>query len=366
MYKVVLVEPDKRLQPQLSGAIREEPALELVAVFQDAETAMGRSSVFAPDLFLVNVEGAADLAAMPELIRIFPQARVLGFMRDWQADLAEGALKAGAQGCILAPFSGTNVLEALELYKRRGKHLPTRNLAFFSPKGYAGRSTLASILAVELAKASGEAVGLIDADLQFGDLAMFFDVSPEHNVVEAAHDIKLLSPATLEPYFYQAEPGVWLLAGAVRPEHAELVEADRLIDVVRMAGSLFRYVLIDLPAGFNPISLALAEFADTDVLTALLRGGQEIRHMKRSMRMFDMWRSYGKHVYPIFGRVEPCTEEKRRAIEAEFGGPVAGIMPEEPHLADLTSSGRLLKDLPEGALADSIREMAAEIVAGKR
>ena len=69
MYKVVLVEPDKRLQPQLSGAIREEPALELVAVFQEAETAMGRSSVFAPNLFLVNVEAAANRSALPELIR---------------------------------------------------------------------------------------------------------------------------------------------------------------------------------------------------------------------------------------------------------------------------------------------------------
>lgn len=366
-YRVVLVEPGEAMLTRLAGAIRETPDFELVASYQEAEAAAGRSNVFQPDLFLLDVEHEENLAVLPQLIALFPQALVLGFMSVWQSSTVERVQQAGALGCIMAPFQGVDVLNAIALYKRRGRAGLSRNLAFFSPKGCAGRSTLATVLAVELAQKSGETVAIIDADLQFGDLAMFFDVCPEHNVVEAAHDIRLLSPYTLAPYFYPVEKNVWLLSGSVRPEHAELVEADRLIDVIRMAGSLFRYVLVDLPAGFNPISLALAEFADTDFLLSMLNGGQEIRHMRRSMQLFDMWQSYGKRVYPLFGKVTPCTPEKKKRIELEFGGEVAGIFPADEQVADLTSSGRLLKDMPEDApLRQAIGRLAADIVAGKR
>jgi pilus assembly protein CpaE len=157
------------------------------------------------------------------------------------------------------------------------------------------------------------------------------------------------------------------MGGPVRPEHAELVEADRLIEVVRMAGSLFRYVLVDLPAGFNPISLALAEFADTDILVSMINSGQEVRHMKRSMKMFQMWDAYGKKIYPLFSGVKRCNSEQKRKIEEEFGRPVTKILPEENHITAITGSGRLLKDLPEDMpYVRAVDDMVGEIIAGRR
>jgi pilus assembly protein CpaE len=288
-------------------------------------------------------------------------------MGQWNSNVAEQLLSAGASGCILKPFNSADVIEALKIYKRRGKALPTRTLAFFSPKGHSGRTTVATVLAIELAKKSGESVGIIDADLQFGDVAMFFDAVPRHNVVEASHDVRLLNPTTLEAYFHPVGDGVWIMGGPTRPEHAALVEANNLIDVVRMAGSLFRYVLLDLPAGFNPISLALAEFADTDILVSMISSGQEIRHMKRSMKMFHTWDAYGKKIYPLFVGVKNCTPDRKRKIEEEFGRPVTKILPEERGITFITGSGRLMKELPEDMPYVSVAaSLADDIVAGTR
>ena len=366
-YRVILVEHEAGRLSQLAGALKIDSDFDLAATFFKAEQALGQSSVFRPNLFLVDVDDSQNLNLLSSFIDLFPQATILGTMEQWKADTAERVIEAGALGCLVKPFRTRDVLQAIKLYKRRGKSLPTRTLAFFSPKGHSGRTTMASVMAIELAKKSGESVALIDADLQFGDVSMFFDVVPQHNVVEASHDVRLLNPTTLEAYFHPVGDGVWIMGGPTRPEHAELVEANNLIDVVRMAGNLFRYVLLDLPAGFNPISLALAEFADTDILLSMIQSGHEVRHMKRSMKMFNTWGAYGKKIYPFFSGVKNCTAEQKKKIEEEFGRPVTNILPMESRITDITGSGRLMKDLPESMpYVNEVMSLANDIVMGRR
>ncbi len=366
-YRVILVERDPDLLSRMAGILKADNAFDLASTYHDADVAYGQSSVFRPTLFLINVDEPRAVALIPRFLKGYPQAQVLGLMGQWNSNVAEQLLSAGASGCILKPFNSADVIEALKIYNRRGKALPTRTLAFFSPKGHSGRTTVATVLAIELAKKSGESVGIIDADLQFGDVAMFFDAVPRHNVVEASHDINLLTPAALENYFHPVGNGVWIMSGPLQPEHAELVEANRLIEVVRMAGCLFRYVILDLPMGFNPISLALAECADTDILISMLSSGQEVRHMKRSLKMFHMWDTYGKRVYTMFSGVQNCTENHKRKLEGELGCSVTLMLPEERRIKEVTGSGRLMKDLPEGSpFVDSVSEFAFALISDRR
>ena len=352
---------------QLSGVLKASPQFNLVAAYRDAKSALGQGSMFRPNLFLVDLEQPRIEETLSRLLFIFPNASVVGTMSKWDADLADHALAAGAQGCLLKPFSPQDILETIKLYEQRGEAKLSRVMAFFSPKGRSGRSTLASVLAVELAKQSGESVAIIDADLQFGDLPMFFDVNPKHTVVEASHDINLLTPDTLLPYFCRLHDKLWLLGSPNRPEYAELVEPEGLIKVIRMAGQLFRYVLVDLPAGFNPISVAVCEQADTNFLLTMFNAGQEVQHLKRALRMFDTWGRYGKKLYTVFTRVSPCNKQEKRLLEQEFGRPITEILPNEYELSNITAGGRLLKDLPEDTkFMEIVMGMAEDIIHGKR
>ena len=352
---------------QLSGMLKEAPEFNLVATYQSGVSALGKGGMFRPNLFLVDMKQPRILELISRFAFIFPNAHILGTMSQWDADLADSALAAGVHGCLLKPFSPADITGMLALYEQRGTTRPSRVMAFFSPKGRSGRSTLASILAVELAKESGESVAIIDADLQFGDLPMFFDVAPKHTIVEAVQDIHLLTPDTLLPYFHPIHEKVWLLGSPTRPEYAELVEADGLIQVIRMAGQLFRYVLVDLPAGFNPTSIAVCEQADTNFLVTMINAGQELQHMKRALRMFDIWGQYGKKIYTVFTRVSPCNKQEKRLLEQHFGEPITEILPNEYQLSSITASGRLLKDLPDDTpFIQSVTRMADDIVHGKR
>jgi len=67
-----------------------------------------------------------------------------------------------------------------------------RVITVFSTKGGAGKSFVATNLAVALAKRSDGAVCLIDADLQFGDVAVMLKLVPQHTIADAISSIHRL------------------------------------------------------------------------------------------------------------------------------------------------------------------------------
>ena len=60
-----------------------------------------------------------------------------------------------------------------------------RVVAVMSPKGGVGKTTVATNLAVGLAKTAPMGVVIVDLDLQFGDVASALNVDPEHTITDA-------------------------------------------------------------------------------------------------------------------------------------------------------------------------------------
>ncbi|MBQ7453491.1 MAG: hypothetical protein IJS69_00320 [Selenomonadaceae bacterium] len=363
-YRVIIVEDEKETLDEMVGVLRRAADFEVVATYKRAKDALGQASMFQPNLFFVNVENEEMLNAIPNFVRMFPGAYILGTMFQWDPLIAQRTSMGGATGCIIKPFSAKNVLDYLKLYTIRGQHKPAKLITFFSPKGRAGRTTLAAILSLLIADKTGERVALVDADLQFGDLPIFFDVEPKRTVVDATQDIKLLTPVSLEPYFCPIKEGVSLLASPERPEYAELVAPDSLVEVVMMSESIFRYVLVDLPAGFNPMSLNLSRIADVVFITTMINSGFEVNHAKKTMEMFDSQADGRRKVHTVFTRVNPFTEEQRQKIADQLGYPVEVMIPNEYRMISVANSGRLAKGLPmDTLLMKTISEMADKIIA---
>lgn len=366
-YQVILVEDDPKMRDDIISTLKSSTEFQLAATFKNFHEALGQASVFKPDLFLINVDDDETLKNIPVFTDIFPDAKILGLVSIWDADVAMDIITYGALGCIMKPFTKQDVLDAIDLYEKRGKPGLSRIIAFFSPKGRAGRTTAAAIMAQIMAEESHERVALIDADLQFGDLPIFFDIEPKHTVVEASQDIKLLNPLNFKSYFYPLSEYLYMLSSPDRPEYAELVDVDSLANVVRMSCNLFKYVIVDLPAGFNPVSIAISQLADTMILMAMINNGFEIQHMRRALEVSSTIRSGYRRLYPMFSRVNPCTEEERLKIEEKLGYSVQEILPNEYKMISLANSGRIGKGLPkESLLMKNLRRMAEGIIAGER
>ena len=366
-YQTILVENESSMLDEMIAELKNSNDFNLAATYKSVNEAIGQSSIFRPDLFLIDVDSADSLKNIPVFVDIFPNANILGLVSFWNADIAKDMIAAGALGCIIKPFVAKDILEAMALYRKRGKSGLSRIISFFSPKGRAGRTTAVALLSLIIAEKTGERVALIDADLQFGDLPIFFDIEPKQTVVDAVQDVKMLTPLNLLPYFYRIKKHLYLLSSPDRPEYAELVEKDSLVDVVRLSCNLFKYVFIDLPAGFNPISIALSQLSDTVVIMAMINNGFEIQHVRRTLEISQNMGSSDKKIYTVFTRVNPCNEEEKRKIETKLGYPVSDILPNEYQMISLANSGRIAKGLPKSSLMmKTLTEIAEGIINGTK
>ncbi len=362
-YHVLLVEPNNIMLERLSSVVRNTKGFELVFRSRDPQEALGQGGAFMPNLILLDIDTADSLKTVLDFVRAFPQTGILCLSNYWNAQIASDVVKAGAKGCLIKPFTTDELAAAVNTFGNSGMGMLSEVMTFFSPKGKSGKTTLIANLAMALAKKSGENVAIIDADLQFGDMSVFFNLDPQSTIVEATRDINLLSPITLNSYFTPITENVRVLCGTKRPEFAEDVSPKAFADMITMARSLFRYILIDVPPAFNPISVTAAEKSDKVYLVSMVSGGYEVNHMQRALDIFKVWPDYETKVKTIFTRVEPCEKQEQDNLEKSLEYPICSILPNEYLLVSAAANnGRMAVDIkPESPLARSIDQLAAKI-----
>ena len=365
-YRVIVIEDDPVVLEDIVTTLRHSPDFDVASTYKQAHAAINPAAMFQPDLFLMNADNEEMLNMISDFVARFPKAYVLGMISQWDPVLVKKVAQKGAAGCILKPFTAKDILEHLKIYSKRGKNKPAKIISFFSPKGRAGRTTLAAMLALLIAEKTKERVALVDADLQFGDLPIFFDLEPKRTVINATQDVKLLTPVSFEQYFCPIKEGVSLLSSPDRPEYAELVTPDSLAEVVMMTGNIFRYVLVDLPAGFNPLSLNICRLSTIVFVTTMINSGFEIKHARKAMDMFIQQSDGQRKVHAVFTRVNPFTEENRKKISEQLGYPVDDMIPNEYKMISVANSGRLAQGLPKDSLLiKTISGMADKIIAAE-
>lgn len=239
---------------------------------------------------LVVAEGLAASGAIDALRHAhgsdITPVLVVAPARDVEARIA--FLEAGADDVLPGDFARRE-LEArvLALLIRTGKVLPEASartngelIAFYSPKGGVGTTTLAVNTAVLLAGGGTPArsasnggpelprsrVLLLDLDLQFGQVATHLNISPRYDVALVANDeAALADPEIIKPYLDVHSSGVSVLAAPSRPEADFRVSLDQVQRLISVLQPMFDHVVIDLGRRLEPRTLWLLEQSDVHV-----------------------------------------------------------------------------------------------------
>ncbi|MCI7185916.1 MAG: response regulator, partial [Mitsuokella jalaludinii] len=247
MYRVMLVEKDRLMLEKLSAVIERTPDFSMAVRYQNKQDALGQGRMFDPNLILLDIDDENAVPLIEAFHKSYPRADILGMAAEWRPESATHLIGAGARGCLIKPFTGVELQEAVREFVTEGSEKDCETLVFFSPKGKSGKTTLIANLAEALARRTHEQVGIIDADLQFGDMAVFFNLTPQSTIVEAARDIRFLSPVTLKRYYMPVSERVHVLCGTTKPNYIDKVSIPQFENIIRMSRSLFRYLLIDVP-----------------------------------------------------------------------------------------------------------------------
>ena len=107
-------------------------------------------------------------------------------------------------------------------------------MSVFCTKGGTGKSVVAINLAVALAKRTIQPVVLVDADLQFGDVALMLQLQPTHTIAEAVQAGDRLDGTMLENLLLRHQPsGLLVLAAPTEPSSADQIGRADLARVLR-------------------------------------------------------------------------------------------------------------------------------------
>jgi len=248
---------------------------------------------------------APGLGGAEALINRRPELGAVLIANELTTELFQRALRTGVRDVLAAPVDTAQLQEAVRRVAESlgsvsrsvvpagggGDGEKGRVITVFSSKGGAGKSMVASNLAVLLAQRSEKPVVLVDADLQFGDIAVMLKLAPQHTIVDAVNSIDRLDAGLLQNLLVTHTPsGLRVLAAPFEPGIAEQITSDHVHKIVDALTSFCAFVVIDTPSYFNEVVLGLLEQCDELVLVA----GMDIPNIKnmkiglQTMRLLDI------------------------------------------------------------------------------
>ena len=139
----------------------------------------------------------------------FSDCRVVALSDKPDVDLFIRTMRVGACNFLPMPLIKENVFEVLhKIYGDFTNTMPQKSkcrvISIYSNKGGVGKTSVATNLALELAKITKENVALIDLNFQLGDVTTFLDLKPSFNISYMLQNLDKINEdfllSTLEKY----------------------------------------------------------------------------------------------------------------------------------------------------------------------
>jgi pilus assembly protein CpaE len=176
------------------------------------------------------------------------------------------AMQAGARDLLPLPVVEADLLAALQRIERDhragGGRAEGSVLAFMNAKGGCGATLLASNVAHALVAISQRKVALIDLDLQFGTIPLYFDLFPKRGILQALENVAGLDDLAFNGYMVQHASGLKILGHAADdPLPTHTINLQHLTQLINLAARTSDHVVVDLPRRIDPVSASVIERA---------------------------------------------------------------------------------------------------------
>jgi len=203
-----------------------------------------------------------------------------------------------------------------------------RVVAVMAGKGGSGKTVIAVNTALCVLEALGrESVVLVDADLQFGDVALLLQLDPSTTIAEVAPQSEGLSAEKLDSILTRHESGLRVLPAPLIPSRASV----RPKDVVRVIEQLqreYEVVVVDTSAVFDETLLAVLDMAD-DVMIVV---DMDIPSVKNAKIALDTLRASDypmERMHLVINRVNSKSRLNVIEVERSLGLRVSASLPSD-------------------------------------
>lgn len=312
-FRVLIVDDVADTRENVRKLLQFESDVEVVGAARSGTEGIKLSQELDPDVVLmdINMPDIDGIAATEAIRQRSPHIQIVILSVQGDQNYMRRAMLAGARDFLTKPPLGDELISAVRragemAHSERSKggqvqvapragNLSITNagmlgltsgkvITVYSPKGGSGCTTLAVNLAIALHNEDTRAA-LVDANLQFGDVAMFVNEQGKNTILDIAPRVDELDPEILDEVMIKHEPsGIRILASPQRPEQAEKITADQFTKTVDFLRRMYAYVVVDTSPTLTDITLSALDISDLLVLVTT----QDIPAIKNARLFLDL------------------------------------------------------------------------------
>jgi pilus assembly protein CpaE len=318
--RVLIVDDFADTRENVRRLLQFESDIEVVGAARTAHEGIQLTSELDPDVVLmdINMPDMDGISATEAIRGKSPLSQVVILSVQGDQNYMRRAMLAGARDFLTKPPMGDELISAvrrsgemsrsdrskvkpgrgsLDGAPRRGVEsaglttgvVQGRIITVYSPKGGTGCTTLAANLAIALHNEDTRVV-LVDANLQYGDVAMFFNEQGKNTILDIAPRVDELDADVAEESMIRHEAsGIHILAAPQRPEQAEKVTAEQFGKLLDFLRRMYSYIVIDTSSLLTDVVLAAMDHCDAIVLITT----QDIPAIKNARLFLDLLQTMG-------------------------------------------------------------------------
>lgn len=303
---------------------------------------------------------------------LYPGAYIVLIGEEMDLD-AMKALRCGAKDILSFSSREETVMEVMRRaekamqYKGNGS-IPKdgRVITVCSTKGGVGKTTLIVNLASVLSKKKMK-VAVLDFNLQFGDVSLYYDVKPKKTIYEWVKQ-GYGSIDKLENFMSKHSSGVDVLPAPIHPEFSEAVNEQHILQLIKECKRQYDYILIDTPPYLTDHTIISLEKSNDVLLMTFM----DLATLKNNKIFIETMKalSIKENVKVILNRDYKVKGIDRETVEKILGFPIFGRIPNKEKL--ITTSINVGKPIvlsnPKSSFSKSIENVANKLMGnqGKR
>lgn len=290
--RVMIVDDVAETRENIRKLLQFESDVEVVGVARTGKEAIDRAGELKPDVILmdINMPDMDGISATEAIRRKLSWAQIVILSVQGDPNYMRRAMLAGARDFLTKPPTIDELISAVRragimALDERSKSVAAQPklpgsgplgggyaaangkiITIYSPKGGTGRTTLAANLAVTLQNDETQ-VAVVDGNLQFGDVTIFFNVQSQNHIGVLAPRVSELDPNVVEDVMItHGDSKVKILAAPPKPGEAEDVSGDQFTKLLQYLKRMYAYIIVDTTSSLNEITLAALDISDLIVL----------------------------------------------------------------------------------------------------
>lgn len=370
--RVIVIDPARKVGEAVKAHLHKMHGWDDVEWINSWDTGVEAAIEKRAAAVFVNVDAGLEpaLKAAARITSKIPDSALLGVSRmengrgeEWLLQ----ALRSGYRDFLKFPLDSGEVEGILLRVLRPGeKHGPQRGgkvVAAFSPRGGVGLTTLVVNLAVAMNAQSKKKmnVGLVDLDLEMGDVSFFLNLAPSVTIADIPeNDGRPIEESCKEVLIGHPASGVQVLAAPQCIEEAETVASRGVHAAITGMRRLFDWVVINTAHTLSPVTLQALDAADV-ILLVTATNLAAVHSVKRTLGVFQRL-GYADRAKLIVSRIRKNDDVQVEDIERSLEFPVSAAVPSEEAVGQAVNRGlSLVEFAPRSHAARAILKFAQQL-----